>query len=94
MLALYKILNNKNSLSADNLELIKKSNSINNFNLSKTRYYYSEYSLMRKGYCVVVGINDMKSLIYLLIDTETDKIINNGDILAIFRDLKLQEILE
>ena len=94
MLALYKILNNKNSLSADNLELIKKSNSINNFNLSKTRYYYSEYSLMWKGYCVVVGINDMKSLIYLLIDTETDKIINNGDILAIFRDLKLQEILE
>ena len=94
MFAFYKIINKNNThLEIDNLEFYKKCNSLHDFKLSINQRI-SKYSLMKNGWCFISHLDESGTTpLYIVLDTDSDRILNTN-LVPLFRDLKLQEILE
>jgi hypothetical protein len=92
MFAIFKILEHSSTFDMNNLELIKKCYSLDEF--KSVIYHINKYSLMNDGWCFIMRKYSSESIAeFLLIDIESDKIIRK-DLLPIVRDLKLSEILD
>ena len=101
MFGVYKINNNvynlgngAHHLDPSNLEFYKKINSLNDFKLSINQRI-SKYSLMKNGWCFVTKIDELgiTTPLYVVIDTDSDRVLNTI-LIPLFRELKLEEILD
>jgi hypothetical protein len=94
MFAFYKIINNYSKLELENLEFHRKCKSLNDFKLTPNQRI-NKYILMMKGWCFVTTLDEIGNTTpkYLVIDTDFENQLDNN-IVSIFRDLKLEEILD
>ena len=92
MFAIFKILEHSSTFDMNNLELIKKCYSLDEF--KSVIYHINKYNLMNDGWCFIMRkYNGESKAEFLVIDMESDRV-QRKDIIPIIRDLKLSEILD